>query len=185
MEQDKLNFNIRLAIRHSYRILYARGKMKDFFPLMTTSEYHNLSDEQIEHIDQFVYRFQKLQDDMGTKLFKSIVANIGETEVFNKPILEILNTMKKYGIISDNIDWQTMREIRNSLAHEYLDDINSDIELLNYLFETKGLEILQIFKENLDYIKTNMYSNIYEDTKIEINRFYETLEKSDFSDFKS
>jgi len=41
--------------------------------------------------------------------------------------------MKKYGVISNNIDWQTMREIRNSLAHEYLDDINSDIELLNYL----------------------------------------------------
>jgi len=184
MEQDKLNFNLRLAIRHSHRVLYARGKMNDFFPLTTTSEYHNLSDEKIEHIDQFVYRFQKLQDDMGTKLFKSIVANLGEPDVFNKPILEILNTLKKYGVISDDIDWQTMREIRNSLAHEYLDDINSDIELLNYLFETKGLEIIQIFKEILDYIKTNMYSNIYEDTKIEINRFYETLEKSDFSNFK-
>jgi uncharacterized protein with HEPN domain len=183
MEPDKLNFNIRLAIRHSYRILYARGKMTDFFPL-TTSEYRNLSDEQIEHIDQFVYRFQKLQDDMGNKLFKSVVANIGETEVFNKPILEILNTMKKYGVISDKIDWQTMREIRNSLAHEYLDDINSDIEQLNYLFETKGLEIIQIFKQILDYIKTNMSSNLYENTKMEINRFYETLEKSDFSDFK-
>jgi len=183
MEQEKLNFNIRLAIRHSHRILYARGKMKDFFPL-TTSEYQNLSDEQIEHIDQFVYRFQKLQVDMGTKLFKSIVANIGETEVFNKPILEILNIMKKYGIISDNIDWQTMREIRNSLAHEYLDDINSDIELLNYLFESKGLEIIYIFKEILDYIKTNMYSNISGDTKLEINRFYETIENSDFSGFK-
>ncbi len=183
MEPDKLNFNIRLAIRHSYRILYARGKMTDFFPL-TTSEYRNLSDEQIEHIDQFVYRFQKLQDDMGNKLFKSVVANIGEMEVFNKPILEILNTLKKYGVISDKIDWQTMREIRNSLAHEYLDDINSDIELHNYLFETKGLEIIQIFKQILDYIKTNMSSNLYENTKMEINRFYETLEKSDFSDFK-
>ena len=183
IEQDKLNFNIRLAIRHSYRVLYARGKMKEFFPL-TTSEYQNLSDEKIEHIDQFVYRFQKLQDDMGMKLFKSIVANLGETEVFNKPILEILNTMKKYGIISDNIDWQTMREIRNSLAHEYLDNINNDIELLNYLFETKGLEIITIFKQILDYIKTNLYSNIYEKTQLEINLFYETLEKSDISNFK-
>jgi hypothetical protein len=31
--------------------------------------YRNLT---IEHIDQLVYRFQKLTDDMGTKLFKSI-----------------------------------------------------------------------------------------------------------------
>lgn len=184
MEQDKLNFNIRLAIKHSHRVLYARGKMKSFFPLKTALEYRNLSDEEVEHIDQLIYRFQKLQDDMGTKLFKSIVANLGETEVFNKPILEILNIMKKYGIISENTDWQSMREIRNALAHEYLDDVNNDIELLNYLFKTKGLELIQIFKEVLDYIKTNMSTNIYEDTKIEINRFYETLEKSDFSNFK-
>ncbi|MCK5535295.1 MAG: hypothetical protein KAI79_00635 [Bacteroidales bacterium] len=77
-----------------------------------------------------------------------------------------------------------MKEIRNSLAHEYLDDINSNIELLNYLFETKGLEIIQIFKEILDYIQVHKYLNIYEDTICEINQFYETLEKSDFSNFK-
>jgi hypothetical protein len=184
VEQEKLNFNIRLAIRHSFRVLYAIGKMKDFFPLTTLCEYQNLSDEKIEHIDQLVYRFQKLQDDMGTKLFKSVVANLGETEVFNKPILEVLNTMKKYGVISDNINWQTMREIRNALAHEYLDDINSDIEILNYLFETKGLELIQILTEILDYVKTQMHSNLSSRTKIEINRFYETLEKSNFSDSK-
>jgi DNA-binding ferritin-like protein (Dps family) len=182
MEAEKLNFNIRLAIRHSLRVLYARGKMQDFFPLTTLSEYQNLSDEQIEHIDQLVYRFQKLQDDMGSKLFKSVVANLGETEVFNKPILEILNTLKKYGVINESVNWQTMREIRNSLAHEYLDDIESDRALLNYLFETKSLELIQIFKDILDYIQTNLYSNLHEGTKIEINRFYETLAKSDFSD---
>ncbi len=77
-----------------------------------------------------------------------------------------------------------MREIRNALAHEYLDDINSDIELLNSLFETKGLELVQIFQEVLDYIKANMVSNLFEETQIEINRFYETLAKSDFSDSK-
>jgi len=113
--------------------------MKDFFPLTTLSKYQNLSDEQIEHIDQLVYRFQKLQDDMGSKLFKSVVANLGEADVFNKPVLEILNIMKKYGVISDDTHWQTMREIRNALAHEYLDNLNHDRELLNYLFESKSL----------------------------------------------
>lgn len=185
MEVERLNFNIRLAIRHSHRILYARGKMKVFFPLTTVSRYHNLSDEEIEHIDQLVYRFQKLQDDMGNKLFKSVVANLGETEVFNKPILDILNIMKKYGVLNENVDWQTMREIRNSLAHEYLDDVKSDIELINDLFETKSLGLIQIFTGILDYIKTNMYSSIDEKTKMEINRFYETLEESNFRDFNS
>jgi len=181
MEAEKLDFNIRLAIRHSRRILYARTKMKDFFPLTTLSKYQNLSDEQIEHIDQLVYRFQKLQDDMGSKLFKSVVANLGETDVFNKPVLDILNIMKKYGVISDDTHWQSMREIRNSLAHEYLDNLNHDRELLNYLFETKSLELIQILKDILDYIKIHIYSNLSEETKMEINKFYETITGSNFS----
>jgi uncharacterized protein with HEPN domain len=49
-------------------------------------------------------------------------------------------------VISEETNWQTMREIRNSLAHEYLDNLNNDRELLNYLFETKSLELIQILK---------------------------------------
>jgi hypothetical protein len=78
-----------------------------------------------------------------------------------------------------------MREIRNSLAHEYLDNLNNDRELLNYLFETKSLELIQIFKDILDYIKVKMYSNLSEKTKIELNNFYETFAKSDFSNSKN
>jgi hypothetical protein len=48
MEAEKLDFNIRLAIRHSLRILYARGKMKDFFSLTSLLEYQNLSEEKLE-----------------------------------------------------------------------------------------------------------------------------------------
>ncbi len=32
----------------------------------------NLSEEQIEHIDQFIYRFTKLQDSMATRLMPAI-----------------------------------------------------------------------------------------------------------------
>jgi hypothetical protein len=88
-------------------------------------------------------------------------------------------------VISEETNWQTMREIRNSLAHEYLDNLNNDRELLNYLFETKSLELIQIFKDILDYIKVKMYSNLSEKTKIELNNFYETFAKSDFSNSKN
>lgn len=88
-------------------------------------------------------------------------------------------------MISEETNWQTMREIRNSLAHEYLDNLNNDRELLNYLFETKSLELIQIFKDILDYIKVKMYSNLSEKTKIELNNFYETFAKSDFSNSKN
>jgi predicted nucleotidyltransferase len=57
------------------------------------------------------------------------------------------------------------------LAHEYLDNLNNDRELLNYLFETKSLELIQIFKDILDYIEVKMYSHLSAKTQIELNNF--------------
>ena len=45
--------------RHSKRMLSAYNKVLLFFPL-DVNKYRILSDEEIEHIDQMVYRFSKL-----------------------------------------------------------------------------------------------------------------------------
>ena len=42
---------------------------------------------------KIIYRFSKLQDCMGTKLFKSVLMYQGEN--VNKPFLDILNTIYK------------------------------------------------------------------------------------------
>ncbi len=57
--------------KHILRIANTTNKMSSFMPL-STEKFTNLSEDEIEHIDQFLFRFSKLQDAMGQKLFKKI-----------------------------------------------------------------------------------------------------------------
>ena len=61
---EKLTQGIEEAFIHLKRLLYAGNNIKTFFPL--TNEFMlNIDEENIEHLDQFVFRFMKLQDCIG------------------------------------------------------------------------------------------------------------------------
>ena len=83
--------------------------------------------EQIKTIDAFIFRFIKLQDFMGEKLFKSFLDSIGEyNEIMS--LLDALDRMEKLGIIQNADDWMNYRKIRNKLTHEYPNNQNEIIE---------------------------------------------------------
>jgi hypothetical protein len=53
-----------------------------------------LSDDEVEHVDQFLFRFAKLQDAIGQKLFKTILLFLRE-DIEEKPFIDILNLKEK------------------------------------------------------------------------------------------
>ena len=70
--------------KHLARINHAYGKMAVFMPL-DAARYQVLNDDEIEHIDQFLFRFAKLQDAMGEKLFILLLEFLLEENPKNKP----------------------------------------------------------------------------------------------------
>lgn len=78
--------------RHSQRMLGAYKKVSLIFPL-DVNKYRILTDDEIEHIDQMVYRFSKLQDSRGERLFKSVLMFL-EEDIKNKPFLDVLNRLE-------------------------------------------------------------------------------------------
>ncbi len=74
--------------------------------------------EKIKTIDTFIYRFIKLQDMIGEKLFKIFLDNIGEYKD-NMSLLDILDKLEKFEIIDDANKWMEYRKLRNILTHEY------------------------------------------------------------------
>ncbi|MEW5817077.1 MAG: hypothetical protein AB1798_16985 [Spirochaetota bacterium] len=56
---------------HIQKLQRGRKLLKSLFPL-SVEIFQNLNEEQIEHIDQFIYRFIKLQDSMGTRLLPAL-----------------------------------------------------------------------------------------------------------------
>jgi len=89
----------------------------------------------LAYSDQCIYRFSKLQDCMGAKLFKSVLLYQGEN--VNRPFLDILNQLEAMNII-DVDEWFEIRDVRNEIAHDYDSDDETAINILNIIYKMKN-----------------------------------------------
>jgi hypothetical protein len=146
-----LNEKIKKALNeckiHASRINRASEKMKNFMPLRA-EKFAKLTEDEIGYIDQFVFRFSKLQDTLGKKLFKSAL-QILEEEVDDKPFIDILNKLEKLKLIKTAENWIELRQIRNDLTHQYEDNIEEISVILNKIYNKKDdlIEILKNFEQ--------------------------------------
>lgn len=134
--------------RHLLRIDEAYHDLQDIMPL-SEEDYINLSSYNVKTLDQFLFRFSKMQDAMGQKLFKNILLYLDE-DIEGKPFIDILNLMEKIYLLDSVNDWKELREDRNELAHNYEDEPQQMSEIINKLYVKKEL------LENI-YIKIKSY----------------------------
>ena len=103
--------------------------------------------EKIKTVDTFIYRFIKLQDVMGERLFKSFLNDIGEYRD-NMSLFDILDKLEKLELIKNSDDWLMYRKLRNQLTHEYpnnADDIIDGIKIaMDSFFE------IEIILDNIE-----------------------------------
>jgi len=107
--------------------------------------------EKIKTIDAFIFRFIKLQDFMGDKLFKDILKAVGDYKD-NMSLIDILDKLEKLEIIKNADHWINYRAVRNKLTHEYPDNQEEILEGINLAiiyFE----EINQILNGIMSYIE--------------------------------
>lgn len=102
---------------HSERLMDASNLVKSYFPL-TVAQLNTLSKEQVSYLDQLIFRFSKLQDAIGSKLFPLLVAAIEENSE-KMTVIDKLNRLEKAELLPSVKEWQDMRNFRNHLTHEY------------------------------------------------------------------
>ena len=82
-KKEKIERIFRECDIHILRIKDSAEQMDNFMPL-DSNNYQQLSKLQVQIIDQFLFRFAKLQDCIGEKLFKVILIYLDE-DIDNKP----------------------------------------------------------------------------------------------------
>ena len=140
----KLKANLNESLKHLQRLKIAFCELeKEFTFPINKNAYQQilLSNQYLAYTDQLIYRFSKLQDCMGAKLFKAILLYEGENT--DKSFLDILNALEKMNIINVE-EWFELRDLRNEIAHDYEDSDNFVIDVLNkiYLLQTDLEKIL-------------------------------------------
>lgn len=73
-----------------------------------------------ERVEAFVGRFSRLQDTVGDKLLPVLLDVLGE-----KPtsVIDNLDRAERLGWITSADEWMTIRNLRNQMIHEYVEDL--------------------------------------------------------------
>lgn len=106
--------------------------------------------DKVKVIDSFIFRFIKIQDLMGNKLFKEVLNVLGDYEP-SMSMLDVLDKLEKLELIPSATCWMDYRNLRNILTHEYPDNRDELIEGI--------LLALQVFQDML-HIQNNMFTYI-------------------------
>ncbi len=75
--------------------------------------------EQRRLLDQAAYRFMKLQDSLGEKVLPGILELTLDPLPPEASFAEKLQRLERLGALRSAGHWRLLREVRNSLAHEY------------------------------------------------------------------
>ena len=151
IKQLKLQKIINECDKHILRMNSAYRKTLAIMPL-NVDKYIALSEDEIEHIDQYLFRFSKLQDTIGKRLFKAIFSLL-EEEIEDLSFIDMLNRLEKLKILDSAEQWLELRKIRNTLSHTYEDEPEEMSIAINAIFNKKQ-SIESIYNRLIAYSTT-------------------------------
>ena len=136
--KQKVKDNLNESFMHLKRLETACGELVKRYTIPLDKHSYSLIINNIQDLafsDQVIYRFSKLQDSIGAKLFKSLLLYQGEN--IDKPFLDILNQLEKMNIV-DVEEWFEIRDLRNEISHDYDNSHDVVTNILNMIFELKN-----------------------------------------------
>jgi len=72
-----------------------------------------------ERVEAFVGRFGRLQDTVGDKLLPLLLDALGEK---TSAVIDNLDRAERLGLLKSADEWMTIRNLRNQMVHEYVED---------------------------------------------------------------
>ncbi len=149
---ERLHLHLQEAEVHIERLREVLHRLRALYPFDSAS-IRNLRGEDLDKLDVLAFRFAKLQDLLGTKIFREFLA-ILQFPIEGKDFLLLLKELDKEGIV-DLDRWRELRGVRNDISHDYPYEVEEKIEAINYLIENADYlgRIVQTIKERFESIE--------------------------------
>ena len=150
--EERLERYFEEAKKHIQKIKAAQEILQNVMPLDAKS-LMGLDEREQDKLDILIFRFAKLQDLLGRKIFRTILSYSGyETDI---PFVEILSELEREGLIEVE-RWMALRDARNAIAHEYPNEEAQIVDELNFIYDEVGylVELTSRLEEYFDAIKS-------------------------------
>lgn len=131
--------------------VYLTHSLAKILPLMPILFWSRLTPEEHETLAAFRVRFSEFQEHLG----KTMRAIAIEEEQKTEPYTAVLLYMEKLNIIDSTEHWKEMRELRNSVNHEYEENGERLSEFFSEL--TQATPQLLTYYDNLVAFCQNTY----------------------------
>lgn len=148
MRLETFNEKLYESDKHIQKIKIAKKNLQNIIPLSLES-YNIIDDIQASFIDQMIFRFTKLQDTIGEKIFPGILELLGE-DIKSKSFIDRLNRLEELELVNKN-QWLRLRKDRNEIAHEYSFNQEEVIDSINLIYDLSE-EIFAIYHKIKKYI---------------------------------
>jgi hypothetical protein len=120
---------------------------------LNPEEYGNLSKADRRLVDQFAYRYTRLQDDLGARLMPAVLNALSE-DVRSMSAVDRFGRLEQLGWLPSADQWLALRQVRNQFAHEYPDSSVERFERLQMATEAARqlLSIVELFNQKIQAI---------------------------------
>ena len=113
-----------LALQHTFAVCQGHADalqdaLQDMqLRALSADEYSVLSKADRRLLDQFAYRYTRLQDDMGARLVPAVLKALGE-DVAPMSALDRFGRLEQLGWLPSADEWMALRQVRNQFTHDY------------------------------------------------------------------
>jgi hypothetical protein len=137
------------AIKVARRLAWSRRRVAHMMPL-DAAGMRGLSDKDEERLDALLHRFNSLttmvQDHVTRALLKAEEEDIKDRSKKDQRLL-----MEKLGALKPQLNFGTLAELCNRVAHHYPDDIEKQAEILNEVY-VRSSDLLEGYNSVLTYV---------------------------------
>ncbi len=129
--KERLTNYFNEAKKHIAKIESVKNLLDSCMPL-SLEHFKNLSERELDKLDVLVFRFSKLQDLLGQRVFKNILEYSGfDTHI---SFVKILSELERESLLE--VDrWRALRDARNTIAHEYPNEEDIMIDEINFIYQ--------------------------------------------------
>lgn len=117
--QERLRFLCRVVAKEIKHLNYASSQVFGGQLTYESVEVLDANPDLAMRVEAFTSRFCRLQDTLGDKLLPALLKALGEPD---RALLINLEKAEKYGWLESSEHWIALRQLRNQMIHEYIEN---------------------------------------------------------------